>query len=76
MNEAKRIARNHADAMIQLNRDIMKVAITSARLTELLERGRYYGAGTGPLYSKVDAAMGKLGEAYAELAAAFDTLEK
>lgn len=74
MNEVKRLARNHANAMTQLHKDILKSAATAARLTEILERGRYSWPGTGPLYSKVDTAMGKLGDAYAELAAAFDNL--
>lgn len=74
MNEVKRVARNHANAMIQLHKDIGKVAITAAKLTEILERGRYGPLETGPIYSKVDAAMGKLGDAYTEIAAAFDNL--
>jgi hypothetical protein len=73
-NELKRIARNHANAMIQLHKDTGKVAITAAKLTEILERGRYGPLENGPLYSKVDAAMGKLSDAYAELATAFDNL--
>lgn len=76
MNEVKRIARNHAQAMTNLHNNILKAAVTAAKLTEILERGKYYGQGTGPLYSKVDTAMGKLGDAYAELAAAFDDLDK
>jgi hypothetical protein len=75
-SQVRKAARNHAQAMMQLHKDTQRVAVTAAKLTEILERGRYYGAGTGPLYSKVDKAMGKLGDAYAELAAAFDNLEE
>jgi hypothetical protein len=60
--------------MTYLHTYIDEVAETAGRLAGKLTRDIPGPTENIPLYSNVDAAMGKLGEAYRELAAAFDDL--
>ena len=72
--EVKRAARNHADAMIRLHNAVQHVAVTTARLVEILERGDGAPFAGGTLYDRGDAAMADLGAAYQRLATLFDDL--
>ena len=74
--ELRRAARNHADAVTSLHHATMRVAQTTAKLAEMLERGKGYALETGPLYKKADDAMGVIGKAYEQVAAIFDNLEE
>ena len=68
-------ARNQADAVRALHANIIHIARTTAKLAEMLERGKGYTLETGPLYKKADDAMGVIGKAYEQVAAIFDNLE-
>ena len=72
--EVKRAARNHRDSMIRLHNAIQRVAVTAAQLTEVLGRGDDAPFAGGTLFSRADAAMGQLGEAYERIATLFDDL--
>jgi len=73
--QVKRAARNHANAMLSLHQSINHVAITAARLVEILERANDAPFAGGTLYKRVDDAMGELGRVYGSIAKAFDDLE-
>lgn len=72
--QLRRAARDHADAMIRLDSAIKRVAVTTARLTEILGRADDAPFAGGTRYERGDAAMGELGTAYERVAALFDDL--
>ena len=72
--EVKRAARNHAQEMIRLSNSIRSVAVTAARLTEVLERAGGTPFAGGSRYDRADAAMGELDAAYKRVVALFDDL--
>lgn len=70
----ERAARNHARAMTYLHTYIDEVAVTSGTLMGTLCGDAPDTTKYGPTISAIDDAMGKLGDAYRALAAAFDDL--
>ena len=72
--QVKRAARNHVQEMIRLHNSMMSVAVSAARLTEVLDRADGAPFAGGSRYDRADAAIGELEAAYKRLAALFDDL--
>jgi len=76
VKEIKAAARAHSKAMQQLFAAHMRVPITTAKLVEVLTRYADDPGETNLLYRKADDAMGVMQNAYRQVAAIFDDLDK
>lgn len=74
VKEVRRAARNHAQEMIRLHNTIQRVAVTAAKLTEVLDRTAGAPFAGGARSERADAVMGQLDRAYEAVAALFEDL--
>lgn len=70
--ELRKAAKNYASAMCVMHSSHQIVAVTLARLVEVMDRADDAPFAGGTLAQRADEAMGELGRAYERVAALFD----